>query len=110
MTSGTEREVDRKARMQIPFEDLTYRPPEERILDFEPTSELLTPEQARKAAERCIHCPDPAPCQEACPAQNNIPEALWLIEEGKFLEAAEVYRQTSSMPEICGLVCPHDEL
>jgi glutamate synthase (NADPH/NADH) small chain len=110
MASGTEREIDRKARMQIPVVDVSYRPPEERILDFEPASGLLTPEQARKAAERCIQCPDPAPCQEACPAHNNIPEALRLIEEGKFLEAAEVYRKTSSMPEICGLVCPHDEL
>ncbi len=110
MASGTEREIDRKARMQIPVVEVYYRPPEERILDFEPTSELLTPEQARKAAERCIQCPDPAPCQEACPAHNNIPGALRLIEEGKFLEAAEVYRKTSSMPEICGLVCPHDEL
>jgi glutamate synthase (NADPH/NADH) small chain len=110
MTSGTDREIDRKARMQIPVVDVSYRPPQERILDFEPSSELLTPEQARKAAERCIQCPDPAPCQEACPAHNDIPEALRLIEEGKFLEAAEVYRKTSSMPEICGLVCPHDEL
>jgi glutamate synthase (NADPH/NADH) small chain len=41
---------------------------------------------------------------------NDIPSAMWLIEQGDFIGAAEIYRQTSSMPEICGLVCPHDEL
>jgi len=108
--SGSERVVDRKARMQIPFKDITFRSPEERILDFEPTSALLTPEEAMQAAERCIHCPDPAPCQVICPGNNDISAALWLIEEGDFLGAAEIYRQTSSMPEICGLVCPHEDL
>jgi glutamate synthase (NADPH/NADH) small chain len=108
--SGSERVVDRKARMQIPFKDITFRSPEERILDFEPTSALLTPEEAMQAAERCIHCPDPAPCQVICPGKNDISAALWLIEEGDFLGAAEIYRQTSSMPEICGLVCPHEDL
>jgi glutamate synthase (NADPH/NADH) small chain len=46
----------------------------------------------------------------ACPAHNDIPSALWLIEEGRFAEAAALYRQTSSLPEICGRVCPHEQL
>ena len=102
--------VDRKARMKIPFEDLKARPVEERVKDFEPTFIQLTPEEARRAAERCIHCPDPAPCFKACLVQNNIPAAMWLIEQGDFIGAAEIYRQTSSMPEICGRVCPHEAL
>jgi glutamate synthase (NADPH/NADH) small chain len=61
-------------------------------------------------ASRCVHCPDPAACVEACPVHNDIPSAMWLIEQGRFLEAAELYRQTSSMPEICGRVCPHEQL
>jgi glutamate synthase (NADPH/NADH) small chain len=35
---------------------------------------------------------------------------MWLIEQGRFLEAAQLYRQTSSLPEICGRVCPHEQL
>jgi glutamate synthase (NADPH/NADH) small chain len=35
---------------------------------------------------------------------------MWLIEQGEFLEAAKLYRQTSSLPEICGRVCPHEQL
>lgn len=103
-------EIDRKARMKIPYEDLQARPPAERIQDFEATFLPLTPEEARRAAERCIHCPDPASCVEACPANNDIPQAMFLIEAGEFLAAAELYRQTSAMPEICGRVCPHEAL
>jgi len=61
-------------------------------------------------ASLCVHCPDPAACVEACPAHNDIPSAMWLIEQGRFQEAAELYRQTSSLPEICGRVCPHEQL
>ena len=35
---------------------------------------------------------------------------MWLIEQGQFLEAADLYRQSSSLPEICGRVCPQEQL
>ena len=105
-----EEKIDRKARMKIPYEPQEARPVEVRIADFEPTFIPLTAEEAMKAAERCIHCPDPSACVEACVVHNNIPEAMYLIEAGDFIGAAEIYRQTSSMPEICGRVCPHSDL
>jgi glutamate synthase (NADPH/NADH) small chain len=108
--TGEEPVVDRKARMKIPFADVAARPADERIGDFGPTFIPLTPEEAQQAAERCLHCPDPAPCMKACPGHNDISAAMWLIEKGDFLGAAEIYRQTSSMPEICGRVCPHEAL
>ena len=107
---GDKPEIDRKARMKIPLEEQKARPPEVRVKDFEPTFIPLTPEEAMRAAERCIHCPDPAPCTLACPGNNDIPAAMWLIEQGDFIGAAEIYRKTSSMPEICGRVCPHDDM
>jgi glutamate synthase (NADPH/NADH) small chain len=109
-TKSDRPQIDRKARMQLPLEEVTARPVEERIRDFEATFIELTPEAAMAAAERCIQCPDPSACVEACVVHNDIPRAMWLIEQGDFLGAAEVYRQTSSMPEICGLVCPHEAL
>ncbi|MEW6715996.1 MAG: NAD(P)-dependent oxidoreductase [Chloroflexota bacterium] len=108
--AGKEREVDRKARLKIPTKGLPIRAASERVGDFDDVVIALDAEQAMYEAERCIHCPDPAPCMKACPGNNNISEAMWLIEEGKFLEAAELYRQTSSLPEICGRVCPHEQL
>jgi glutamate synthase (NADPH/NADH) small chain len=108
--NGDELKIDRKARMKLPYIDLVARPPEQRVKDFEPTFVQLTPEEAIAAAERCIHCPDPAACVEACVAHNDIPSAMCLIEQGDFIGAAEIYRQSSSMPEICGRVCPHEAL
>lgn len=102
--------IDRKARAHVPTQDLTTRPAAERVCDFDDAVIPLDPLQAQIEAARCVQCPDPAPCMIACPVHNDIPSAMWLIEQGRFLEAAELYRQTSSMPEICGRVCPHEQL
>ena len=102
--------IDRKARANKPFYDLDLRPVKVRTHDFEDVVIEFSPERAMREASRCVHCPDPAPCMLACPAHNDIPSALWLIEEGRFVEAAKLYHQTSSLPEICGRVCPHEQL
>ena len=102
--------VDRKQRMKLPPVSLRARPVEARLRDFDETYLALTPEEAIRAATCCIHCPDPAACVEACPVHNDIPAAMTLIEKGDFVGAARVYRLTSSMPEICGVVCPHESL
>ena len=102
--------IDRKERANKPFFDLDLRPPEIRTCDFEAVVIEFNAERAMVEAARCIHCPDPAPCMLACPTNNDIPSAMWLIEQGKFVEAAQLYHQTSSLPEICGRVCPHEQL
>ena len=43
---------------------------------------------------------------KACPLHNDIPLALWQLEHGEIEAAASVFRETSTMPEICGRVCP----
>jgi len=103
-------EIDRKARVYMPYEELSLRPPRERVCDFGDVVVPLDSDRAMLEASRCIHCPDPAPCMLACPAHNDIPSAMWLIEQGRYIEAAQLYRQTSSLPEICSRVCPHDQL
>ncbi len=102
--------IDRKYRAKEPTLEEELRPVGERLCDFEDVVIPMTPEQAMYEASRCVHCPDPAPCMLACPTHNDIPSAMWLIEQGKFIEAAELYRQTSSFPEICGRVCPQEQL
>ncbi|MBW8012342.1 MAG: NAD(P)-dependent oxidoreductase [Chloroflexi bacterium] len=103
-------EINRKERLSLLTDDIDLRPAQERVGDFAETLIPFDEQRARYEASRCIHCPDPAPCVVACPADNDIPSAMWLIEQGEFLEAAELYRQTSTMPEICGRVCPHEQL
>ena len=103
-------EIDRKARVYMPYQDLSLRPPTERVCDFGDVTIPLDSDRAMLEASRCIHCPDPAPCMLACPCHNDIPSAMWLIEQGHYVEAAELYRQTSTLPEICSRVCPHEQL
>jgi len=102
--------IDRKQRANSPFLDLDLRPPEVRACDFDAVVIEFNPERAMVQAARCIHCPDPAPCMVACPTANDIPSAMWLIEQGRFVEAAAIYHKTSSLPEVCGRVCPHESL
>jgi glutamate synthase (NADPH) small chain len=103
-------EIDRKARVYMPYQDPSLRPPTERVCDFGDVAIPLDSDRAMLEASRCIHCPDPAPCMVACPCHNDIPSAMWLIEQGRYIEASELYRQTSSLPEICSRVCPHEQL
>ncbi len=102
--------INRKERAKKPFLELDLRPAEERVCDFDEVVIGFTPEEAIIEAARCIHCPDPAPCMLACPTHNDIPSAMWLIEQGRFADAAELYHETSSLPEVCGRVCPHEQL
>ena len=102
--------VDRKARMALESRGLPLRPASERLQDFDEVVMRVDEEWAVYEAQRCIHCPDPAPCQKACPGGNDISYAVWLIENGRFAEAASIYRQTSSLPEVCGRICPQERL
>ncbi len=103
-------EIDRKERALRKCEKVELRPPEERIGDFDDVVIPLGVECIQVQASRCIHCPDPAACVVACPVHNDIPSAMWLIEQGQFLEAAKLYHNTSTLPSICGRVCPHEQV
>ena len=48
-----------------------------------------------------------APCQEACPAHQNIPDYLWLVARGKPSEAMDVILRTNAQPGVTGSVCDH---
>lgn len=85
------------------------RPPDVRICDFRDIYKPFTAEMVMAEANRCIDCLE-APCVEACPLHNDIPKWLDLAARGEFLKAAEASRSTSSLPEICGRICPNDRL
>lgn len=77
--------------------------------DFSEIYEEFTLEKAQEQASRCIDCGNPY-CQIACPVHNYIPNWLTLISEGNIKEAAIMSHKTSSLPEICGRICPQDKL
>ena len=109
MTETNEHKVDRKERMKIPHTPYAVRPVQERLKDFKEVKIGYDAESAMLEASRCIQCPQPK-CIEACPLNNDIKEAMWLISQGNFIGAAQVYRQTNIFPEICGRVCPQEKL
>ena len=101
--------IDRKARLRIPPHHVTKQPPFERVGNWDEVYYGYTPEPAMFEAQRCIQCPA-APCVKACPIGNDIPGAFGLLEIGRLQEAAEVFRETSEMPELCGRLCPQESL
>ena len=64
-------------------------------------------ETAIDEAKRCLNCKN-KPCVEGCPVNVNIPAFISLVAEGKFEEAYEVIHETSSLPAVCGRVCPQE--
>ena len=101
--------VDRKARLAAPSHRPTKQPSAVRIGNWDEVSHLFEPGIAMQEAARCIQCPA-APCQKACPVHNDIPGALWLLENQDFGGAANIFRATSELPEMCGRLCPQERL
>lgn len=58
-------------------------------------------------AKRCLNCKN-KPCVAGCPVAVDIPAFIALVAEGKFEEAYEVIARTSSLPAVCGRVCPQE--
>jgi glutamate synthase (NADPH/NADH) small chain len=80
-----------------------------RVRDFGEIIVKPTTEALETQAGRCTDCGVPF-CQNACPLQNNIPDWLNLAAEDDLREAWRVASSTSTMPEICGRICPQDRL
>ena len=85
-------------------------PAVQRKMHFKEIYQALSTHQAMSESNRCIHCAQKAQCNWTCPLHNAIPELVRLVAEGKIIEAAELSHQTSSLPEICGRVCPQERL
>ncbi|WP_426040189.1 NAD(P)-dependent oxidoreductase [Brevundimonas sp. TWP2-3-4b1] len=80
-----------------------------RVQDFGEIIVKPTTETVEIQAGRCTDCGVPF-CQTACPLQNNIPDWLGLSAEDEMREAWRIASATSTMPEICGRICPQDRL
>ncbi len=63
--------------------------------------------EAQTEASRCIGCKNPR-CVGACPVSINIPTFIKAIQDGDLDEAARVIGEDSSLPSICGRVCPQE--
>ncbi len=67
-----------------------------------------TMQMAQEEAHRCLDCGNPT-CVKGCPVNNDIPAFIKNIERGNIIGSYKVLRNTSSLPAICGRVCPHEK-
>ena len=81
--------------------------PEVRAHNFDEVATGYAEETAVDEALRCLSCKN-MPCVSGCPVNIHIPEFIAKVKEGDFEGAYQVIHQTSSLPAVCGRVCPQE--
>ena len=81
--------------------------PKVRAHNFDEVAIGYTEEMALDEALRCLNCKN-MPCSNGCPVNIHIPEFISKIKEGDFEGAYQVISKTSSLPAVCGRVCPQE--
>ena len=78
-----------------------------RARNFKEVALGYTPEIAVAEAKRCLNCKN-KPCVNGCPVNISIPDFITKVKEGDFEGAYAVISQSSSLPAVCGRVCPQE--
>ena len=95
------------ANMSLKKNEMPSQPPEIRNKNFKEVALGYTPEQAMDEAARCLNCKN-KPCVGGCPVAINIPAFISQVKEGNFEEAYQIINRSSSLPAVCGRVCPQE--
>ena len=98
-----------KQRMAIERVVMPELSPEERAQSLHKEVNLgLTPQQALTESHRCLSCKNPG-CVSACPVNIDIPAFIKQIENGDIDAASDIIHLSSSLPAVCGRVCPQEK-
>ena len=95
------------ANMSLKKNPMPSQDPIVRGKNFLEVATGYTKEMAIDEAQRCLLCKNPR-CMGGCPVHIHIPEFVGLVAEGKFEEAYQVISKSSSLPAVCGRVCPQE--
>ncbi|MDE6425763.1 MAG: NADPH-dependent glutamate synthase [Ruminococcus sp.] len=95
------------ANMSQTKNEMPVQNPELRNKNFKEVALGYTEEQAIDEAKRCLHCKN-KPCVNGCPVKIKIPEFIAQVAEGNFEEAYKIITESSSLPAVCGRVCPQE--
>ena len=92
---------------RIPRVPVREQDPKVRATNFDEVCYGYNAEEAQLEATRCLNCKNPR-CVGACPVSVKIPQFISEVAAGNFTRAAEIISEDSSLPAICGRVCPQE--
>ena len=87
--------------------EMPAQKPEVRAHNFEEVALGYSPEIALEEAARCLNCKN-SPCVEGCPVNIRIPDFIARMKEGDWEGAYQIISRSSSLPAVCGRVCPQE--
>lgn len=94
--------ASKEPRHEMPVQDAKVR-----VTNFNEVALGYSAETAIAEAQRCLHCAKPR-CVEGCPVHVDIPDFIAALAEGDFAESAKRLKTHTSLPAICGRVCPQE--
>ena len=92
---------------KIPRVPVREQDPKVRATNFEEVCYGYNVEEAQLESSRCLNCKNPR-CVGACPVSVKIPQFISEVAAGNFTRAAEIIAEDSSLPAVCGRVCPQE--
>ena len=93
--------------MSLKKNPMPAQEPAVRARNFGEVALGYTPEQAIDEANRCLNCKH-KPCVGGCPVAIDIPAFIGKVKEGDFEAAYQIISRSSSLPAVCGRVCPQE--
>lgn len=93
--------------MSLKKNEMPVQAPDVRNKNFKEVALGYTEEQAIDEAKRCLNCKN-KPCTTGCPVQIDIPAFIAKVAEGDFAGAYDIITRSSSLPAVCGRVCPQE--
>ncbi len=95
------------ANMALKRNEMPTQDPQVRAHNFDEVALGYTEATAIDEANRCLNCKN-MPCVQGCPVKIHIPEFITKIKEGDFEGAYQIITKSSSLPAVCGRVCPQE--
>ena len=93
--------------MSLKKNEMPAQDPNVRNKNFKEVALGYTAETAIDEAKRCLNCKN-KPCIGGCPVKIHIPDFIAKVAAGEFEEAYQIIQKTSSLPAVCGRVCPQE--
>lgn len=93
--------------LKVPRHDMPVQDAKERVTNFSEVALGYDLETAMEEAKRCLNCANPR-CVGGCPVHVDIPNFIQALAEGDLEESARRLKARTSLPAVCGRVCPQE--